>query len=95
MWHLEVLYTKAHSNNKYMKIPSTFCPLEPSAGKCQWRTAQLKHDLQFFLNERDIDVAKYWCLQKDAVKEHFHLLYNINLCANSVPTNEVIIYKWV
>lgn len=59
MWHPEVLYTKALPNNKNMKIPSTFCLLEPSAGKCQRRTAQLKHNLQFFLSERDIDVAKY------------------------------------
>lgn len=59
-----------------------FSPLEPSAGKCQQRTAQLKHDLQFVLNGRDIGNAKYWCPQKGAVKEHFYLFYSISLCAH-------------
>lgn len=34
-------------------------PLEPSAGKCQQKAAQLKHDLQFFLNGWDIGDTNY------------------------------------
>lgn len=56
--------------------------LEPSAGKCQQKTAQLKHDLQFFLNGWDTCDANYWCPQKGAVKELFYLFYSINLCSH-------------
>lgn len=90
MWHLEVLYTKAHSDNKCMKILSTFCPLEPSSGKCQQRSAQLKHDLQFFSWMKEtLMLQSIDAFRKMRLKNVFIYF----TASTSVPTNEVIIYK--